>query len=387
MIRQVHLYHCRLGVGFSYANTSLDEANALVVELVGDGLSGWGEVLLPKVEPLWNWAMQVAPMLLGQDPCQLDHLLEIWPIQNRVLLREADCGTYCHPQVDQVAEAVSIALHDFVGRLQQKPLCELIGKPARRSIPGMPVVHVGPADAMAADSQEWISAGYRHVKIKLSGDADDDISRVCAVRGAVGESVEIQVDANGSYQDVWEAEPLIDALNKTAVDVVEDLFWSNLDACREVRSRLTGSYMVDKEAYWPNVTQVLTHAAADIINLHPHNQGSISNSVRIAQAADRAGVETAIGSSGLFGIQNAAFQQLAAVVGVTRPCEDIGLMPYFAGPVAKRYRFTARPSVVVEPHPVRNGCIELGSGAGLGVEIDPSALRQFTVQEKRFFAS
>ena len=71
MIIQVHLYHCRIGIGFSYAEASLDQADALIVELVGYGQNGWGEVLLPKVEPLWDWALQVAPMLLGQDPRRL----------------------------------------------------------------------------------------------------------------------------------------------------------------------------------------------------------------------------------------------------------------------------------------------------------------------------
>lgn len=380
-IRRVTLYLCSTESHMRYATDTLTLPTSLLVRLETDGLAGWGEVFLPRVEPLWSWARQVAPLLLGCDAAEGDALLDRWPA-DRTKLAHAECGTYCHPDVDCVAEACSIALYDLTARAAGVPMCSLLGTPARHIIPGMAVVMVGTPTEMAEDALGWLSTGLRHLKLKLAGQTAEDCARVAAVRAAVGPEVDLQVDANGSYRYFDDAQPLIDALNAGGVGVIEDLFdVGHPELCRAARAALSGRYMVDKDAHWPHVREVLRLAAADLINQHPHNQGRLSYALRIADAAHAAGVENAIGSSGIFGVQDAAFQHLAAVTGLTRPCEDIGLYPYFDGPVAHRYGFPVRPTVLAEPVPVIDGDIHLPDGLGLGVEVDPELLARFRIAE------
>lgn len=379
-IISIRLHHGIQELSVSYATDARQTVDALIVEISTATHCGWGEVFMPRVEPLWHWAVQVAPCLLGGDAARLDELLEQWP-RDRPKLSLQDCSTYCHPEVDCVAEAVSIALHDLHARQRGVRFADLLGPIARTEIPGMPVVTLGPIDSMVAEAGDWHAQGVSHLKIKLSGTADRDVSIIQGIRAAVGPGVSLQADANGAYESMSAALPVIAALNAAGVAVIEDLFHiGNVDCVRAARRLLQGQTMLDKECYWPHVQQVLAAGLVDLINQHPHNQGSMTNALRIARAARTAGVENAIGSSGIFGIQNTAFLHLAAVTGLTRPCEDIGLHTYFDSPVRTLFRFGSRPTVLSNPVAMVGGQMKLPEGPGLGVEIDQEALRRVTAK-------
>jgi L-alanine-DL-glutamate epimerase-like enolase superfamily enzyme len=73
-------------------------------------------------------------------------------------------------------------------------------------------------------------------------------------------------------------------------------------------------------------------------------------------------------------VGTAAYQLLAAVIATTRPCEEIGLAPYFYGPIADEFEVYDDPEIVVEPFPVENGQITIRETPGLGVEVDRAKL-------------
>ena len=137
--------------------------------------------------------------------------------------------------------------------------------------------------------------------------------------------------------------------------------------------------MVDKQSYWPNVREVVECGAADVINHHPNLRGGLDLALKIDDVASAWGIPTAVGSSGVFGIQDAAFQALSAVVGVTRPCEDIGLQPYYSGPTRGEYDFDRDPDLLRRPYSIVRGTIQIPDRPGLGVDLDPRKLSRATV--------
>lgn len=384
-IREVRIYRCSLAVRVAYATDTRSEFAMLVVELMSDGITGWGEVLMPRIEPLWGWAQRVAPRLVGQDAAALDALIDRWPA-DRPTLGMKECSTYCHPDVDCVAEAVSIALHDLTAQARGLRFADLLGPVRRTLIPGMPVVALRPPNAMAAEAATWVRDGLRYVKIKFSADPLVDIERIRAVRAAVGNAISLQVDANGGYPTWTSAESLLDVLNETRVDVIEDLYdVGAVDLYRQAREKLDGRYMVDKDAHWPHVQKILRLRAADIINQHPHNQGRMSLAMAIARVTHAAGLENAVGSSGILGIQNMAYLHLAAVTGLTRPCEDIGMHNYHVRfPAIQSVSFDRIPTVLTNPIYLEKGMLQLPDKPGLGVTIDRTLLKNVTVEEKTF---
>lgn len=378
-ITDVRLYHCTQTMSVSYSTDTRNEMDVLVIEISTTKQTGWGEVLMPRVEPLWNWARQIAPLLIGAQASELDSLLELWPT-DRPKMSLAECGTYCHPEVDCVGEAVSIALHDLHARHQGVRFADLLGQVARTEIPGMPTVTLGPIESMLAEAEDWRALGVEFLKLKLCGNPDRDVQIVQKIRNALGPEMNLQVDANGAYETIAAAQPVIAALNEADIAVIEDLFQIGNDDCVHIaREQLSGRTMLDKECYWPHVKHSLSTGLVDIINQHPHNQGSMTNALKIAHAAQTAGADNAIGSSGILGIQNTAFLHLAAVTGLTRPCEDIGLHAYFDNPVRSLLQFGSRPTILCNPVPIVAGMLTLPEGPGLGIEINRKALQHVTV--------
>jgi len=379
-ITDVRIYHCTQAMTVSYSTDTRSAMDVLVIEISTKSHTGWGEVFMPRVSPLWNWARRIAPRLIGARASELDTLLEQWPT-DRPKMSLAECGTYCHPEVDCVGEAVSIALHDLHARHEGVRFADLLGYVARTEIPGMPSVTLGPIEGMIAEAEDWSAHGVAHLKLKLCGHADRDVQIVQEIRKALGPGMDLQVDANGTYQTIDAAQPVIAALNEADIAVIEDLFQIGNEECvRIAREQLTGRTMLDKECYWPHVKQLLSAGLVDIINQHPHNQGSMTHALKIAQVAQAVGVDNAIGSSGILGIQNTAFLHLASVTALTRPCEDIGLHAYFDNSVRTLLKFGSRPTILLNPVPMIAGILTLPEGPGLGIEINRDALKHVTVE-------
>lgn len=380
-----HLLEVR--VGFTYSSGTLESARAIVWELRSGPHAGFGEcgvsteASCPGIglksgeatrqktlhELLEPWARP----LKGQDPLRLEQLLPPMP-----------------PVLDWdvlvTREGLSIALYDLAGRICGAPVYALLGGARREQMPGMPVIHVGPPDVMLRRARMWLENGYRYLKIKLRGRLDEDVEAVRRIRAAAGPGISIQVDSNDGYKQVDDAERAIRALADQSIDIFEDMLDAPLPAIAELRRRTGARIMVDRQSSWPQVHDVVRFGAADVVNHHPNNQGGLFTALQIDAVALAAGLVTAVGSSGMFGIQDAAFEHLAAVIGTTRPCEDIGLTPYYSGPTRGEYAFDGDPTVVCGGPVIRNGTIHIPNDPGLGLTFDPAALRRMEIDQAEF---
>ncbi len=319
-------------------------------DLGGGTLAGLQTVLAPWVGPL-----------IGRDARELDALLPVLPQAldwNLLVIREG----------------LSIGLYDLVGKMAGLPVHTLLGGKRRLQIPGMPVIHVGPTGVMVRRSRKWAASGYRYLKIKFRGILDEDVEALKAIRAAVGPEVHLAVDANDGYRQIDDAIKAIETLRPCGVDYFEDMLNAGDLEIADLRRRCKARVMVDRQAWWPHIHGLIAAGAADLINHHPDNQGGLYAALQIDAVACAAGLETAVGSSGLFGIQDAAFMQLAAVIGLTRPCEDIGILPYYSGPMKDEYAFDREPSAIINPYAIENGVIQVPDAPGLGIELDPQRL-------------
>jgi L-Ala-D/L-Glu epimerase len=379
-----HIVECKLD--FTYSSGTLSSARAIIWEIHAQGLIGLGECAIASEKSCPGFGSgstasdptalkralepRVAP-LLGADARSLEALLEPLP-----------------PQVDWdllvIREGLSIALYDLVGKASSLPVHTLLGGLRRRLLPGMPVIHVGPSEVMSRRAAKWASAGYRHLKVKFRGDLQQDIHAIQSIRSAIGPDIPLVVDANAGYRHLADAVTAIKALIPLGVDYFEDMLDADNQQIAQLR-KLTGArIMIDRQAWWPHIHDIIAAGAADIINHHPNNQGGLAAALQIDSVATAAGLQTAVGSSGVFGIQNAAFMQLATVIATSRPCEDIGLLPYFSGPTAREYAFDRKPSVIQNPYPIHHGHIHVPDAPGLGLTLDPQALANASIAQVQF---
>jgi L-alanine-DL-glutamate epimerase-like enolase superfamily enzyme len=96
--------------------------------------------------------------------------------------------------------AVDAALWDLKARLLNLPLVTLLGSVRD----GVPVYGSGgfityDLDRLTGQLAGWVAKGIPRVKMKVGQNAAQDITRIDAVRRAIGDGPEIFIDANGGY--------------------------------------------------------------------------------------------------------------------------------------------------------------------------------------------
>lgn len=367
LIKQINLYKCGIGMDFTYSFGHRKYSSCIIFELRSGDYFGFGEAMC-RADDDWEIAESVASSLLGKDAFRGEAI-----IPDLIKAKKVSIA---------VRESLDIAVHDLIGRTLGVPVHLLLGGKRRDKVPGMPVIHVGPPKIMAKRAKKWVSAGYRYIKVKLRGNIEIDVEALAQVREAVGNEIKFQVDANSGYKSVTEAITAVSKMNKFNIEIVEDLIEGTVSDYRAIRKSISPKFMIDHDAYWPNVFNIISNDCADIINHHPHNQGGLIRALKIDAVAESAGIPSAIGSSGLLGIQDAAFQSLSSVISLTRPCEDIGLVPYYSGPTKGEYYWSDEPSVIKEAYRQQDGMIWIPDKPGLGIEVDCEKLSRMT-KEKR----
>jgi L-alanine-DL-glutamate epimerase-like enolase superfamily enzyme len=96
--------------------------------------------------------------------------------------------------------AVDVALWDLKAKLLEVPLALLLGRMRER----VPLYGSGGFSSysereLQAQLAGWVEQGFSRVKMKVGREPSHDTGRVIAARQAIGEQVELFVDANGAY--------------------------------------------------------------------------------------------------------------------------------------------------------------------------------------------
>jgi L-alanine-DL-glutamate epimerase-like enolase superfamily enzyme len=126
---------------------------------------------------------------MGEDPLAVGRLVRV--------LRNAGPPWASLP----VACGVELALWDLVGKAAGLPLYKLWGAHTDRVRAYASLVEVRSPERRAEDALRLLDAGYRAVKLRLhSPTLKEDIAQVEAVRRAVGDRMEIMVDANQAQE-------------------------------------------------------------------------------------------------------------------------------------------------------------------------------------------
>ncbi len=128
---------------------------------------------------------RISPRLVGQDPFAIERHTD--------LLRNLGGPWLSHP----IAWGVELALCDLLGKAAGLPLYQLWGGYTDRIKAYASTIEVRSPEQRADDALEWLDRGYRGVKLRLHAwTMSEDVAQVEAVRRAVGDRMEIMVDAN-----------------------------------------------------------------------------------------------------------------------------------------------------------------------------------------------
>ncbi|MEO6362374.1 MAG: mandelate racemase/muconate lactonizing enzyme family protein, partial [Caldimonas sp.] len=205
----------RLGIGRSVKRDSV-----LVRVETDEGHVGWGEAHHGRapgaVARLIDTTMK--ELVLGMDACDVSG---VWARVFRMQIASHGMGA----AAALALSGIDMALWDVRCQLTGWPLYRLLGgtaKPIKAYAGGIALGWQEPA-ALADEALGHVRDGYRALKLRVGDTAAKDIARVRAVRQAVGDGIELLVDANTNYT-IDDVRRVMPAYEEAGIGWIEEPF-------------------------------------------------------------------------------------------------------------------------------------------------------------------
>jgi D-galactarolactone cycloisomerase len=344
-------------------------ATNLVEIRCDDGTVGYGECLARYSPRIWAAIVEdlLAPLVVGADPFDTERL---WTSMFRDL--RSFSGHHRGMLVEGIA-GVDIALWDVKARALGVPLHALLGGAARTRLAAYAssVMQRDPA-AMVADAVSLVERGFRAIKIKVGIGAAADAAGLAAIRRAVGDEVELMIDANGAYR-APEAIDLARRIEELRIAWFEEpVVADDLDGYERIRAA-TAIPLAAGEAEFTRygVRDLLARGVIDVLQPDVARSGGISETLKMIGLAAAHHVRYAphVGFSAAVCV--AASLHLAAATPTFWTYECI----YTVNPL--REHLAMAP--VGGPDQLVDGMIPVPGGPGLGIELNPETIRRYGV--------
>ncbi len=287
--------------------------DTVVVEILDDhGLRGFGEA--PQVWRVTGESLAGAracldgplrDVLIGRDPDDLQSLL-----------RDVRCAVVANHGAKAAAD---IALHDLAARRLGVPLARYLGGSADRVATNVTLSVAGP-EQLARTAIARVGEGFDVLKIKVGTDPVGDVSRVTAIREAVGPQVRIRLDANQGWTP-REAVRTMRAIEDSGaeVELVEQpVEGHDLAGLAHVTAHIDTPTLADEAVYGVrDLLAVIERRAADMVNVKLAKSAGLGPARTLLELATAAGMGTMVGSMMETHIGVGAAASLVAAYGTT----------------------------------------------------------------------
>ena len=349
--------------------------DALVVRVSAGGHIGWGEC---EAAPLPSIAAFVCPMshgacrpvsasVLGQ---RLDGPEDIRRMAATLALNSMDLL-----QAPHTWSGIEIALWDLLGRMRGEPCWAMLGY--SKSLPKTPYASVlfgaSPEETLAR-GKAMRAQGFRAVKFGWAPFGDSlagDVAQLEAAREGVGQDGILLIDAGQIFaEDVGAAAERLSALNANRATWLEEPFAGHAyDAYRALGSRSGQVKLAGGEAAHNRAMaqHLIDYGQVGYIQIDCGRIGGLWPAKQVADYAAKKGV---VYVNHTFTSNLALSASLQPYVGLEASwiCEFPTMLSRLAVELTRTHLV-----------PDANGQIRAPDAAGLGVEIDPGALKAYAV--------
>ncbi len=335
----------------------------ILVEVVSDGVSGWGEVTCGE-NPFYNEEWTDAAWLIVRDY-----------VAPRVLRFPFASAAEVAPRTEHIRGhfmargGVEAAFWDLEARLNNVPLWKQIGGGAFREIPcGVSIGIHDTVPQLLATIEKEVAAGYQRIKLKIKPGRDIDVLR--EVRKAFP-GILLMADANSAYT-------LADSDHLQRLDEFHLMMIEQPLAHDEIVDHAALQAKLQTPICLDECIRTLHHAeqairmhACGIINIKLGRVGGFREAKRIHDLAQAHGIPVWCGGMLESGIGRAHNIALSTLPNFVLP-----------GDVSASKRYWARDIISPEVEVSPQGAIAIRDAPGFGYEIDFDYLRHVTVREE-----
>lgn len=279
----------RLAEPYATACERIDVATNVLLRLeTNQGVVGYGCAAPDKhvtgettETALRSFTDAVGPCIKGSDPLR--------PI---MILERLKAVLQSQPSV---LAAVDMALFDILGKKANLPLWRLLGG-FRDRIRTSVTIGILTEDDTVKRAREWVTRGFRCLKLKGGIDVQSDIGRVLRVREAVGGAIELRFDANQGFS----VEDSLEFVEKTRNARLELIEQPTPKGKPDLLGRVTGGVSIPVMADESLMTlrdafRIARYGLADMVNVKLMKVGGISEALQINAVARSAGLEVMVG--------------------------------------------------------------------------------------------
>lgn len=219
-------YTLQLRHAFGIANHTRTSTPATLVELVHDGITGYGEAAMP---PYLGESQATAAAFLDRAARLLARVAD--PFRRESILPAIDALA---PGNTAAKAAVDIALHDWIGKKLGAPWYRLWGLDPKQAPVTSFTIGIDPPEIVRRKTRE--ARAFKIIKVKLGRDAATDRATIAAIRAETDRP--ITVDANQGWTDRDAALRMIEWLaGRNVLFVEQPLGRAQLDDTAWLRKR------------------------------------------------------------------------------------------------------------------------------------------------------
>jgi L-alanine-DL-glutamate epimerase-like enolase superfamily enzyme len=305
----------------------------------------------------------LAPAVLGEDPFDIERIhqkMEAVIGQNLV----AKCG-------------IDLALWDAMGKSLDMPVYKLLGGMYEPKIRCTYTLSIDTPEKMAEKALQMTSLGYKTVVVKIGREPQSDVDRLRLVRNAVGDDVNIRLDANGAYRP-HQAIQIIRSMEKYNPEFVEEpVDGTDLDGMARVAAAVDVPISSDENnSTLDSVVRIIEKRAAGILNIKLSKNGGLYRLKKITALAESAGIPCILGGDTTFEVTRQAHRHFSVATAQAQIVTGSeGCAPASQSIVDDvTTRFLTYDDVTAG-----DGWVETISGPGLGVELDEEKIRKYSV--------
>jgi O-succinylbenzoate synthase len=339
------------------------QRDIILVEVAGEGASGWGEVTAGE-SPFYNEEWTDSAWLILRD-------YAIPRVLGRDLVGAEDVAPLtAHIRGHKMARGgLEAAVWDLAARLGGQPLWKAIGGGARREIPcGVSIGIQDSVDQLLEKIERELAAGYQRIKMKIKPGWDVDVIRQVRARFP---AIKLMADANSAYT-------LDDAARLKQLDefylmmIEQPLAHDDIIDHAVLQAKLDTPICLDeciRSAH--HAEQAIRLRACGIINIKLGRVGGFREAKRVHDVAQAAGVPVWCGGMLEAGVGRAHNIALSTLPNFVLP-----------GDVSASKRYWARDIIVPPVETTPHGTIRVSDEPGFGYAIDRDYIQSIAIREE-----
>jgi D-galactarolactone cycloisomerase len=340
-----------------------------------EGISGVGECMVRLAPTATRDIIRdLVPMLVGRDVLDREAIWEL--MYGTMMNRGHSRGFYT-----EAISGIDIALWDCAAKTLDVPLYTLLGGRHHEKLKAYASsLRFRQMDVVIAQAQDFKKRGFQAMKIKIGRNLakpDLDIAFVRAIREAVGDDIQLMVDANCAY-----GEDVATALYVGRAMQDLDIFWfeeplspDNIDGNAQLAAALDIRIALGEADFMAyGVREFLARKAVDIFQPNISRTGGITEARKIAALLQAHHIPYAPHTGSCSAVCLAATLQFAVALPNFLTFEYMQSDWSKAQPNPLRHNLLKRPVEVYE-----DGHMIIQERPGIGVELNEDVLDNWRV--------